>query len=683
MSQYFAGNMAAVATMAGITGARLQGLGQQIDISIMECWLGSGAGIASLTRYSYNKVAPRRAEEPAPSMHPAMDGFVHFNAGGAGSGGERGWHRLVNLMNMPELLDDGRFSTVDSRAQHADDLMALILPWLVENSKHDIAHAAQAGRVFAVTVLSVDEVVTDPHLEARGFFTEIDHPAAGRIKYPGAPAKMTKTPWRVARPAPLLGEHNEAVYRGRPGYAEAGLAPLREAGAAGASPAVLGGRHPRDERETGTPGLPLEGIRVIDGGDVLAAPFACTLLGDLGAEVVRVESIQRLAAWRGQLHPPATKPPGVDAPGWAYPGGVSGEKPYNRAPHYNGANRNKLGVTLNLRDLRGVELFKRLVAISDVLIENYAVGVYERLGLGYEVLSRINPGIIVISMPLFGNTGPYREWRGMGTDLDPMSGHVSIRGYPDGDPSQMQAHYHSDSVSAVTAAFTALAAVNYRRRTGKGQFIDLSEHETLLPHLGEAFMDYTMNGRVRGRSGNAHSSMAPHGCYRCKGEDAWVTIAVPGKKAWARFRRAIGEPPWAEEERFADASRRRDHQEELDELIAQWTSGHTPYEVLHLLQKEWIPAGPVLNVDDIFTDPHIKERGFFALRRHEEAGEHLYPAPSWKFSRTPLSVRMVANRLGEHNCLVLGGLLGLSEAEVAELERQQVIGAEYLPNADR
>ncbi len=429
--------------------------------------------------------------------------------------------------------------------------------------------------------------------------------------------------------------------------------------------------------------LPLEGIRVIDGGDVLAGPYGCTLLGDLGAEVIRVESIQRGARWRGQLRTPATRPAAISPANWTYPDGIPGERPYNREPKYNGSNRNKMGITLNLAHPKGIELFKQLVAVSDVIIENFASGVYEKLGLGYEVLSGINPGIVVVSMPLLGNTGPSREHRGMGTDLDALSGHASLRGYSDGDPTEIQPHYHSDSVSGITAAFAALAALNYRRRTGKGQFIDVSECETFLPHLGEAFMDYTMNGRVRHPMGNAHPTMAPHGCYRCQGEDAWVTIAVPNDEVWARFCHAIGDPAWAEEARFADAVSRWKNQAELNRLIEQWTIQRCPYEVMHLLQNARVPAGPVLDVEEILTDPHMKERGFFELATHKEAGTHLYPGPPWKFNKTPLSIRMLGNCLGEHNSQILGGLLGLNEAEIAELERQQIIGTEYLQAADQ
>jgi crotonobetainyl-CoA:carnitine CoA-transferase CaiB-like acyl-CoA transferase len=231
ISQYLAGNTAALATMAGIMGARLQGEGQQIDISIVESWLGTGAGIASLTKYSYSGLVEKRASATG-RIFPAKDGFVHFVAAGAGAGPppQREWGRLVKLLDRPELLDDERFATFGARSENVGELLELIRPWLTERTKFEITRLSQAERVFAAPLLTVDEVVNDPHNVARGFFEEVDHPATGPLRYPGAPAKMTETPRQTARAAPMLGQHNEEMYSGRLGYSKVDLARLREAG---------------------------------------------------------------------------------------------------------------------------------------------------------------------------------------------------------------------------------------------------------------------------------------------------------------------------------------------------------------------------------------------------------------------------------------------------------------------
>jgi crotonobetainyl-CoA:carnitine CoA-transferase CaiB-like acyl-CoA transferase len=231
VSQYLAGNSAALATMAGIMGARLQGEGQQIDVSIVESWLGTGAGIASLTKYIYSGLVEKRSNAVG-RIFPAQDGFVHFVAAGAGAGPppQRDWGRLVKLLDMPELLDDERFATFAARSENAGELLDLVRPWLAERTKFEITRLSQAERVFAAPLLMVDEVVNDPHNEARGFFEEVHHPATGPLRYPGAPAKMTETPRQAARPAPLLGQHNEEMYSGRLGYSRVDLVRLREAG---------------------------------------------------------------------------------------------------------------------------------------------------------------------------------------------------------------------------------------------------------------------------------------------------------------------------------------------------------------------------------------------------------------------------------------------------------------------
>ncbi|MBI4639319.1 MAG: CoA transferase [Candidatus Tectomicrobia bacterium] len=423
------------------------------------------------------------------------------------------------------------------------------------------------------------------------------------------------------------------------------------------------------------PQLPLEGIRVIEIADVWAGPFANTLLADLGAQVIKVESIQRFGSRGLTLKPPPGSP--------GYPDNDPGERPWNRSATYNGINRNKLGLTLDLSRPKGVEVCKRLARVSDILIENYAAGIIARLGLGYEALKEINPGIIVISMPLFGNTGPYGNYRGWGSSADPLVGHAWIRGYPDSDPSTTSSNvFHTDAVSAATAAFAACTALYYRKRTGKGQYIDVSQAETFMPHLGEFYMEYIMNEQDPKPMGNRHPFMSPHGCYQCAGEDRWVVIAVSSDEEWEGLCRAMGNPAWAQDEKFSDTLSRWKNQDELDRHIAEWAAERDHYEIMHLLQKEGVSAGPVLDNGDIYADPHLEERRFFEEVTHKDAGTHTDPGVLWKLSKTPMSIRLPANCLGEHNEYILGEILGLSGEEISELEKEQIIGKAYLPDAE-
>ena len=376
---------------------------------------------------------------------------------------------------------------------------------------------------------------------------------------------------------------------------------------------------------------------------------------------------------------------------WGYPDVGPGEHPWNRHFIFNGMNRNKNGVTLDLRNPTGVDLYKQLVKVSDIVIENYAYGVMERLGIGYDVLREVNPQIIMVSLPQFGNTGPLKHYKGWGTSAEAMTGHFSIRGYEDQDVGKMQGMVHTDATSSSTVPFAAMAALYYRRRTGKGQFIDFGQCEAFMPHMGELMMDYVMNGRVAKRMGNRHPISAPHGCYPtlpapnlAEGRNnRWITIACRSEDDWQALRQVMGDPGWAGEPQFVDMFSRKRHEDELDEHIAEWTQGYDHYDLFHKLQAVGVPAGPVLDLGETYTDPHLNDRGFFEEVTHKEAGTHRYPGMPWQMSKSQGGIRIPANCLGEHNHEVLTGLLGLSEEEIAQLEADQIIGTEFLPGSDQ
>jgi crotonobetainyl-CoA:carnitine CoA-transferase CaiB-like acyl-CoA transferase len=423
--------------------------------------------------------------------------------------------------------------------------------------------------------------------------------------------------------------------------------------------------------------LPLTGIRVIDHGIVYTGPSATTILADMGAEVIRVESIQVLFPFtRGfRVHPVK-----VDGVASGYPDNEPGDRPWDRWYQLHALQRNKYGITLDLSRPKGVEIYKKLIEISDVVLDNFAPGVMDRLGIGYNELKTVKPDIIMLSASGYGATGPYKNYSAVGASLGATSGLASLRGYP-GDDITMRSpgQVWSDNVAATTAAFAVLTALRYRNRKGKGQFIDLSQSETFLPHMGESILEYTLNRRVPEAIGNRHVSMAPHGCYRCRGEDRWVVIAVSSDKEWQALCEAIGNPDWIRETRFDDRLRRWQHQDELDERLTEWTMEHDPYEVMHLLQNAGVPAAPVLKQADLFNDPHLKERGFFKEIDHREAGKQRCPGMAFQFSKTGLDVRIPPNCLGEHNDYVYGELLGMSMEEIALLEEEKYIGDAFLP----
>ncbi len=404
-----------------------------------------------------------------------------------------------------------------------------------------------------------------------------------------------------------------------------------------------------------------------------AGPMCTRLLADMGAEVIKIESTRHIDPWRG----PAVITPELAA---RLPEGtVIGERPYNCSPGFNLQNRNKLGITLDLTTETGRAVFKRLVAISDVVVENYSPRVMASLGIDYPVLKEIRPDIILMSLPALGRTGPDRDKIAFGQTIDCLSGMAALTGYPGEGPMLQSGLSYGDPLSGMNAAFAILAALHHRRRTGRGMHIELSQVEGVIAFNADSIMDYVMNGRVRGRMGNRHRTAAPHGCYRCRGEDKWAVIAITSDTVWRRFCRAIGSPAWTKDERFADAVGRYRHQDELDRLVEAWTVCHDHYQVMEVLQRAGVPAGPVLEADELLAEPHLNARGIFETVTHPEAGTHPYVGMYARFSRTPGSIRRPAPCLGEHNEYVLGGLLGMSAGEIARLEAEGIIGKTAAP----
>ncbi|MBI2917562.1 MAG: CoA transferase [Chloroflexi bacterium] len=405
-------------------------------------------------------------------------------------------------------------------------------------------------------------------------------------------------------------------------------------------------------------------MRILDLTQVYAGPYATRLLADLGAEVLRIE-----APMRAGHGPVGRLPAGLDI---MYPQREPGEQPYNRFAYYNELNRNKMAMSLDLSTETGRGVFRRLVAVSDVVMENFSPRVMPNFGLDYPELRKLRPDLLMVSLPALGLTGPYRDYVAYGTGLEGMVGLATMTGYPNGPPLKTGIAY-GDPVGGLHAAFGTLAALRHRRLTGQGQHIEVALRESLTMTMGQAIMDYAMNGRVGRRQGNRHEAWVPHGAYPCQGEDEWVAIAVRSDSEWRSLRQAMGDPEWARDDRFAGALGRHQHQAEIDEHLGRWTRGFDHYGLMRRLQDAGVPAAAVLNIREMATDPHYVARGFFRSVEHRAAGgAHLYPGVPWKMGQTPGAVRRPPPDFGEHNRWALAELLGLPEAEVSELERRGV-----------
>jgi crotonobetainyl-CoA:carnitine CoA-transferase CaiB-like acyl-CoA transferase len=404
----------------------------------------------------------------------------------------------------------------------------------------------------------------------------------------------------------------------------------------------------------------LEGIRIIDLTMVFAGPVCSKILAEMGAEVIKIESIARTDTFtRANV----------------YPDNVPGEDNWNQGAYFHTLNAGKYGISLNLGDERGKEIFKNLVRISDVVVENYSPRVMDNWGLGYEVLKTIKSDIIMVSMSGLGHYGPLRDSYMYVPGMEGMSGLTHITGQPDEAP-LLTGHAYGDWVTGVNAAAAMMIALFYHRKTGNGQYIDLSGREAVACHVGETIMEYTLNKRDPMRNGNRDAVMAPHGCYRCKGEDSWLNIAVENEEHWLSLCQAAHHPDWMADVRFHNAISRKQNENALDEIIENWTSQFDQIELMNLLQKSGVPCGSVLDMKRINLDPHLHDRKYFYLIDHGP-GTGQRPIGSQmpaKFKGPEAFIPKRAPRFAEDDKYVFGTLLKMSADEMALLAKDKIIG---------
>jgi crotonobetainyl-CoA:carnitine CoA-transferase CaiB-like acyl-CoA transferase len=402
--------------------------------------------------------------------------------------------------------------------------------------------------------------------------------------------------------------------------------------------------------------LPLHGIRVLDLTMAWAGPYGTRLVADMGAEVIKIESVDNwdvLRALNGQR-------PDV-------------ERVWDKSPYFNAINRNKYGIALDLSNPRGRDLFLRLAATSDVVIDNFRAEVMDNFGLTYEVLAETNDQIIVLTMPGHGNSGPERDFVTYGTTIEALSGLAHLSGYEGGPPHKTGIAY-PDPLAGIAAAAAVALALWDRRRTGRGQYVELAQRENMISVIGEFIVAFSLNGREPPRRGNRHSSMAPHGCYACQGEDQWLTIACENDAQFIALCSTIGHPELPHDGRFADVVSRCRNQGALDEIIASWTRELTTEAAAEALQAAAVPAMPVLSVPEVYEDPHLRARDFFEPVSHAVAGVWNIEGPHWRMSESPAHIRLPAPSFGEHNRYVFSELLGLTDEEIAKLEAEGITG---------
>jgi CoA:oxalate CoA-transferase len=397
----------------------------------------------------------------------------------------------------------------------------------------------------------------------------------------------------------------------------------------------------------------LSDVTVLDLGQVIAMPYCTMLLADLGARVIKVESREqgqeRLSLGIKRVRD------GVE----------------ERVPVHQYRERNKFGITLNLKHLQGVALFKELVQQADVVAENFSVGTMDRLGIGYDVLKVVNPRLIFASVTAFGQNGPYAHWRGYDILAQAISGYMSITGFPDRPPTR-SGQSISDYYAGMLCAFSIVSALHYRQRTGKGQRIDIALLDSLITALDNLGERYTVGGEILTRKGNISFAGSSSGVYPTT--DGYVAIAAGSSNlVWRRFCQIIGQPELADDPKFASTAARRTNQSETAAIIAGWTSQRTKAEVVSTLAEGGVPAAPVNNVAEMVADPQVQARQMFVELEHPRYGPVQITGTPLKLSETPGRVRHLAPLPGEHNADIFVGLLGHSPEELARWQEEGVV----------
>lgn len=620
-----AGCMAATLGIAGVRHRRRTGAGQRIDISLQEALTFTNS--SAIARYILeNRLEARSGIKDyggaGTNVYRCKDGrYVHFTANLPHM-----WREITQNWMPETVLAKPEFEDPKYREAHGDQVSAIFADFISQFAAEEFAAQAQGRHLAAAPLNTVAQFLDSEQLQVREWLQELEHPIIGRYKAPGFPMRLSATPMRVQRPAPLLGQHQAEI-----------LAELEEIRPIRVAQAVDPDRAPSPM---------LEGIRMADLTQQFAGPLGTEILGYYGMEVIKVES--------------DTVP----------------NKGRDRAIHAD-MNRAKLGCAINLRHPEGKELFKCLVSISDVVVDNFSAGVMERLGFDFAALQEINPRIIQVVMPGWGLTGPLKSWVAWGWQLLAYNGLMGLWGYPDSPMESRCKVAWPDRVAAIIMSLGVVAAMERMERTGEGQFIEAGMLEAQGAMMGPAILDYTVNGReweAMGYQEILGAPYAPYGCYRCRGEDDWVIIACEKDDEWQSMVRVIGKSSWAADSRFATKAGRKEYREELDRRLAEWTRRLTPRQAFKLLQDAGVAAGIPMSGEDLYYDIHLRERGHIVEIDEPPWGRQVahHGLPGIP-SLSAASAARPAPWIGADNAYVFGEILGMSEAEITNLEKAGAI----------
>ena len=487
-------------------------------------------------------------------------------------------------------------------------------------------HLLNMFRMTTGIIFSPEELAADPHLRARGFLHEVDHSKLGRLTIPGASGQMSETPMAPPQAAP------------EPGAGTVGWGPVGHvAGKDGESP------------EAPSTAPPLRGLRVLDLTAAWIGTYATMLLADMGADVIEIESPKRPDVWRGVDAPLRT-------PAMARPG----SHPWNLNVNFNSVNRNKHSTCLDLDTEEGKALFLKLAARADLVMENYTPRVMANFGLGYDDLRKVKEDVIMVSFSGFGATGPYSDYRAIGASTEMQGGWDALHGYPDREPIMLGAMF-ADAITGLQMAAMTLTALEHRNQTGRGQRVEGGMFEAAVSYIGEEVMRAALRPGETSRRANRHLDIAPHGVYRCQGDDCWIAIVVRDDAEWRRLLEVAGPSAGLGRAEFATLAGRLEEVDALDAAISAWTADKDGRALMRALQAAAVPAGVVQDMAEAMEDEQFQAREWFIPMAHPDLGTHRYNGFAWRFSRSTCVAAFGSQRLGESSREVLSSELGLTD----------------------
>ncbi len=626
ISEWIAGTFASVAALAAVRRAQATGHGETVDFSLLEVMAYASSNFIDLAfrLLGLRGVTGSAQSVETPSIEPTRDGYVGFCTNTA-----QQFSDFLLLIERPDLREDKSLLHVQGRTRRLAEWNEIVHAHTRSHSTREIIESASLLRIPVAPVNDGETVRNHEQLEARGVFVR---DATDSFDQPRRPYMIDGETPPPPRPAPKLNEHT-----GAPG--------------------------PRERRAiatSGPPELPLAGLRVLDLTAWWAGPSASHMLATLGADVIHLESIQR--------------PDGMRMTG----GALKGKKEHwwEYSAFYLSVNANKRGLTLNLNDPKGAELARRLIRDADAIVENFTPRVLDNFGLDWETVHSINPRTILVRMPAFGLTGPWRDNTGFAQTMEQMTGLAWLTGHADDQPRIQRGP--CDPLAGMHAAFALLVALAEREATGVGRHVEVTMVEAALNAAAEIVIEYSAYGNKLGREGNRSPVAAPQGLYPClgstPGDEFWLALSVTSDAQWRALVQLLGAPDWCSDPGLEHHAGRRDAHDRIDAELSRWAAQRKREQLIAELIAAGIPAGSVCNPREQTAHPQLRARGFFEEVEHPVVGRQPIPTVPFRYAGLDRWIRRPAPRLGEHNREILGDELGLDESEIEELEAEGVIG---------